>query len=62
MKRKKVVNELDNNKISVLHYAARYDHFDIVKLLVESGADLNATEDDGLTPLHFCARYLLMSN
>ena len=53
----KILNQLDSNKISILHYAARYDHLDIVKLLVEKGADINIRGDDGLTPLHFCARY-----
>ena len=61
---KRLVNSLDSSKISALHYAARYDHMDIVMLLVESGADLNIVDDDGLTPLHFCAfddlRYLFL--
>ena len=52
----KVVNQLDSNKISVLHYASRYDHFDLVKYLVEKGADPNIRGDDGLTPLHHCAK------
>ena len=56
VKAKKIVNQLDSNKISALHYAARYDHLPIVELLVEHGADINIRGDDGLTPLHFCAR------
>eukprot|EP00094_Tigriopus_californicus_P006606 TCALIF_06362-PA protein Name:"Similar to trpa-1 Transient receptor potential cation channel subfamily A member 1 homolog (Caenorhabditis elegans)" AED:0.12 eAED:0.12 QI:8/0.6/0.31/0.93/1/1/16/267/1355 len=56
----RIVNQLDKNKISALHYAARYDHLDIVKLLVGYGANVNNKGDDGLTPLHFCARFKLV--
>lgn len=52
----KLVNMLDKNKVSSLHYAARYDHLPIVKLLVKFGANVNIRGDDGLTPLHWCAR------
>lgn len=55
-RRERILNQLDSNKISILHYAARYDHLPIVKLLAENGADVNIRGDDGLTPLHFCAR------
>ena len=56
----RTLNQLDNNKISVLHYAARYDHISIVRLLVSYGADVNIKGDDGLTPLHFCARFKIV--
>src|SRR5262245_9605782 len=47
--------------------AAYRNHFDIVKLLVESGADINRTNNKGSSALHDCAeagsieifRYLL---
>jgi ankyrin repeat protein len=45
-----------DHQIAPLHYAARYDHTDIVRLLIAHGADLNIHADDGLTPLHYCAR------
>jgi len=53
---KKTVDTLDSNKISCLHYASRYDHMTIVRMLVDAGADVNVRGDDGHTPLHFCAR------
>jgi len=36
---------------SALHYAASVGYTDVVKLLVERGADLKAVDVDGLTPL-----------
>jgi ankyrin repeat protein len=35
---KKKINKLDEDFQSPLHYAARYNHFEIVKILVERGA------------------------
>ena len=35
---KKKVNQHDEEDISALHYASRYNHYAIVKLLVEFGA------------------------
>ena len=34
-----------------LHYAARHDHVDVAKLLLEAGADVNAKEANGIWPL-----------
>ena len=48
-------------KVSALHYAARHNMLDIMKLLVESGADVNVSGDDGLTPLHYAARFKISS-
>ncbi|MGA9629764.1 MAG: ankyrin repeat domain-containing protein, partial [Candidatus Rickettsiella isopodorum] len=39
-----------------LHLAILYDHFDIVKYLFESGADLNAINKWGDTPLSCAAK------
>ena len=50
------LNSLDDNKVGVLHYAARYEHFEMVKIIVFWGADVNIRGDDGLTPLHFAAK------
>lgn len=41
------------NGTSLLHIAARESHMDLVKFLLECGADPNAIDDDGETPLHF---------
>ena len=35
---KKKLNKRDNENTTALHYAVRYNHLHIVKLLVESGA------------------------
>ena len=39
-----------------LHYAVYVDYVECVKLLIERGADVNATDDIGYTPIHLCAR------
>jgi hypothetical protein len=52
----KKINTLDENKVGILHYAARYEQLQMVKLLVYWGADVNIRGDDGLSPLHFAAR------
>ena len=54
------LNSLDDNKFGVLHYAARYEHFEMVKIIVFWGADVNIRGDDGLTPLHFAAKYEIL--
>ena len=36
---------------TALHYAAGYGFFELVALLIEKGADLNARDDAGKTPL-----------
>ena len=51
------INTLDENKVGILHYAARYEQLPMVELIVFWGADVNIRGDDGLTPLHFAARY-----
>ncbi len=56
------VDALDDNKMSALHYAARYGHLDVVRQLVEKGADTSIKGFDGLTPLHLCAKYKTQDN
>lgn len=51
------INSLDSDKLSPLHYAARYAHTDTVKILIQAGAHVNIRGQDQLTPLHFAARY-----
>lgn len=58
MTRQELANETMKGTVNWNMVASfRYDHMDIVRLLVDHGADVNIRGDDGLTPLHFCARY-----
>lgn len=50
------INTLDENKVGILHYAARYEHLQMVKLIVYFGGDVNIRGEDGLTPLHSAAK------
>jgi ankyrin repeat protein len=45
-----------NKAPRTLHQAAATGDTDVVKLLLAKGADVNAKEDDGWTPLHWAAR------
>ncbi|KAK7502989.1 hypothetical protein BaRGS_00005615 [Batillaria attramentaria] len=54
---KKKINQYDEDDLTPLHYAARYNFLAVVKLLVEYGADVNKRGEDGVTPLHHAARY-----
>ena len=55
----KKINTLDENKNGILHYAARYEQLPMVKLIVHWGGDVNIRGEDGLTPLHFAAKYII---
>ena len=50
------INTLDENKVGILHYAARYEQIKLVQFIVSWGGDVNIRGDDGLSPLHFAAR------
>lgn len=52
----RLVNRKDEDQLAPLHYAARYNHRDVVQMLVERKADVNGAGEDGMTPLHFAAR------
>ena len=47
------VNVRDAGGKSPLHYAARYNHLEMVDLLCTSGAHVNAKNNHGQTPLHY---------
>lgn len=47
-----LLNLHDNDGRTPLHWACRGVHFEIIKYLVEMGADINATDANGMIPLH----------
>jgi ankyrin repeat protein len=52
-------NRLDiETKLTALHYAARFHHEDICEFLIEEcQVDVNKAGEDGMTPLHYIARF-----
>jgi len=53
---KKLINHQNDKGNSSLHRAAKYGHPDIVKLLLENGADPLSTNDLGKTPLTYAIK------
>ncbi len=49
------IHLLDYGRQTALHYAARHGRQDVVKLLVEKGAEVEAQNDNGQTALHCAA-------
>ncbi len=45
----------DTRNMSVVHLAAQKGHVDILRAVIEHGADVEATDDDQATALHYCA-------
>jgi ankyrin repeat protein len=52
-------NRIDpETKLTALHYAARFHHYDICQYLIENcEVDVNKAGEDGMTPLHYIARF-----
>ncbi len=63
-------DKADANGRTLLHKAASQDDIEMILLLKESGANFNLADNDGYTPLMYCARFskkietlaLLLSN
>jgi ankyrin repeat protein len=47
------VRETGDSDRTALHVAAAYGHDSVVMFLLDSGADIDAREEDGETPLHY---------
>ena len=58
MGRTVLANTVDDRRRSALHFACAVDAPDIVDLLINAGAEVDATDADGYTPLHMAAGYL----
>jgi ankyrin repeat protein len=50
-----LVNAKDEDGRTALHWACRGVHLDVVKFLVEKGADVNAEDNNKIVPLHSLA-------
>lgn len=48
-----LVDELDQEGQSLLHYAASFRRVDVVQYLIEQGADPNMPNADGQTPITY---------
>ncbi|MFS0918991.1 ankyrin repeat domain-containing protein [Brevibacillus sp. 179-C 1.1 NHS] len=51
-KQPELLQEKDEYEFSVLHGAVMTDDIDLIAYLVAHGADVNAKNDEGITPLH----------
>jgi len=49
------VDEVDNDGITILSWAAIANRVDIARLLIERGADVNHVDKKGMTPLLYAA-------
>ena len=50
-----IVNFKDKYGFTVLHEVVGEHYFEMVELLIASGADVNAQNDEGIAPLHLAA-------
>jgi len=51
-----VVNKKDSNGWTPLHEGARGGHVEVVKLLIDNGADVNEKTNYGETPLYWAEK------
>ena len=51
-----VINRVGEDEKTALHLAAKIGHNEIVEILLQRGANFNAIDKDGCTPLHLAAK------
>lgn len=51
-----VINNPDEEDLSLLHISARWNRAEMTKMLIDHGAQVNIRWKDGSTPLHVAAR------
>ena len=50
-------NVTDADGVTALQRAVKYRHYNIVRLLIDGGVDINARDREGKTALHYAAEY-----
>lgn len=52
----KIINNLDDEGVSLLHLTARWNRVEMTQILIDHGPRVNIRLKDGSTPLHVAAR------
>ena len=52
-----IIDDCDDEGMSLLHHAAKNNFDDVVTLLIEKGATVDLASNDDYTPLHVALRY-----
>ncbi|PLB44109.1 ankyrin [Aspergillus steynii IBT 23096] len=58
VQRDKVMNQVDRDERTPLHYACCSGRPESVQLLLDAGADVRVADKNGYTPLHACAMFV----
>ena len=50
------IDVVGSNGKTLLHYAAEYNMYEVIKILIENGIYVNCTDNYGMRPLHYAAK------